>query len=93
MNILIAYDIKDDKNRKKLADILGGFGLRVNYSVFELQISKKELNKLLTKIKENQLFKKSDSIRVYHICNECVSKSFELNSNLYDPFEQESFFV
>ena len=31
---VISYDIPDDKRRKKIADLLEGYGQRVQYSVF-----------------------------------------------------------
>jgi len=61
---VITYDIPDDKRRKKIADLLEGYGQRVQYSVFECVLSKskfKELQKRLHKI-----FKpKEDSLRFY----------------------------
>ena len=39
MNYLITYDIEDDKRRKKISDLLEGYGVRVNYSVFEFYLS------------------------------------------------------
>jgi len=87
MKYLVAYDISNDKNRKKLGDIFEEFGFRVNYSVFEIELNKTKLNKLLKKIDEQKLYdKKQDSIRFYHICQNCESKSFEL-CNKPDIFE------
>ena len=43
MKFVIAYDIQNDKNRKKLSDILEGIGYRVNFSVFECEINETKL--------------------------------------------------
>lgn len=32
---VVVYDISSDKQRKKVSDLLEGYGLRVQYSVFE----------------------------------------------------------
>lgn len=77
MNYLIAYDIKDDKKRKKVSDILEGYGYRVNYSVFECKTNKTKLKNLTNQIKK-YLNTKQDSVRFYHICKNCLPKSFEL---------------
>lgn len=43
---LISYDIPDDKRRGKIAHLLEGYGERVQYSVFEVWATDKELEKL-----------------------------------------------
>ena len=93
MRYLITYDIANDKKRTKLSDILETYGYRVNYSVFELEINKTKLKKLLSIIEEKELIdKKHDSLRFYHICENCLPKSFEL-SNRADIFEAHELFV
>ncbi len=77
MKYLITYDIKDDKKRKKISDILEGFGVRVNFSVFECEVNRTKLARLKSKI-EKHIDKKQDSIRFYHICQNCLGKSYEL---------------
>ena len=43
MNIVIVYDISDDKLRTKLAKELMRYAVRTQYSVFEAEVTKKEL--------------------------------------------------
>ena len=93
MNYLITYDIENNKNRKKLSDLLEGYGYRVNYSVFECELTKSKLNQLLKTIKEDKLYNKNlDSIRFYHLCQNCIPKSFEI-TNRGDIFEEIDFFI
>ena len=77
MKFIIAYDIQNDKNRKKLSDILEGIGYRVNFSVFECEINETKLKKLIKDAKP-LLNTKTDSLRFYRLCENCVGKSFEL---------------
>ena len=42
MNLIICYDVCETKRRNKLAVLLEGYGLRANYSVFELDVSERE---------------------------------------------------
>lgn len=93
MNYLITYDIINDKKRKKLSDLLETYGYRVNYSVFECVLNNTKLKKLIKIIDEKKIIdKKRDSLRFYHICQNCISKSFEF-SNKGDVFEEKELFI
>ena len=91
MKYLITYDIENDKRRNKISDELEAFGYRVNYSVFECELNQTKLRKLKEKIEE-LVDVKYDSVRFYHICENCLPKSFEL-CNKGDIFEKEDFFI
>lgn len=91
MKYLITYDIEDDKKRKKISDELEAFGYRVNYSVFECELNQSKLNKLKEKL-EDLVDKKYDSLRFYHICENCAPKSFELCQKK-EIFKKEEFFI
>ena len=71
---IIAYDISKNKIRKKTADILLSYGGRINLSVFECMLSKTQLNEIIEQFK-TLINKKTDSIKIYHICSTCFSKS------------------
>jgi len=90
MYILITYDISSTKHRTKVATLLEGYGVRVNYSVFELDIAKRELDALLNKIEA--LADKKDSIRIYRFSQDTIAKSFEL-LNGDAPFAKDSGYV
>ncbi len=91
MNYLVTYDIENDKKRKKISDELEAFGVRVNYSVFECELNKTKLKTLIKKLEE-LIDKRYDSIRFYHICQNCTPKSFELG-NKADAFEKKELFI
>ena len=91
MKYLITYDIENDKKRKKISDELEAYGYRVNYSVFECELNQTKLKKLKD-ILDELVDKKYDSLRFYHICENCVPKSFEL-CNKGEVFEKEDFFI
>ena len=91
MKFVIAYDIQNDKNRKKLSDILEGIGYRVNFSVFECEINETKLKKLIKDAKP-LLDVKTDSLRFYRLCENCIGKSFEL-CNKPAIFEMQELFV
>ena len=73
--------------------MLEKYGVKVNYSVYECILNQIKLNKLLYDIELKQLInKKYDSLRFYHICQNCTPKCFEI-SNREDPFEQKDMFI
>lgn len=63
---LVVYDISDDKRRKKIADILEGYGVRVQYSVFECVLNVKQYRDLKKRLQK--VFKEEeDNLRFYPI--------------------------
>jgi CRISPR-associated protein Cas2 len=76
MYFVVCYDIEDDKQRDKLATLLNNYGVKVNYSVYEIKIEKRELKKLVKKIL--QIVDKSNSVRFYNLSKDTIIKSFEI---------------
>jgi len=91
MKILLTYDISCTKSRTKVATLLEGYGYRVNFSVFELDIKKYKLETLLEEIRT--LCDIDDSIRVYAFSTDTIDKSYDLNSKRPKPFEKRSSYV
>ena len=91
MHLLIPYDITDDKRRRVVEKILSSYGVRVNYSVFELTITKVQYKSLLKKLIKASS-KKSDHIRIYVLGKESLKKSFVLHSNK-GVFEYEELYI
>lgn len=91
MNFVITYDIPNDKRRKKVSDLLEGYGYRVNFSVFEIIVNQTKLNKIKKELTK-ETNKKEDSIRFYHLCKNCIPKSFEL-CDKDGIFEEKELFI
>lgn len=91
MKILLTYDISKTKSRTKVATLLEGYGYRVNFSVFELDIKKHKLDILLIEIKK--FCDKNDSVRVYTFSRDTIGKSYDLNSKRPKPFDKRSSYV
>ena len=73
MFILVSYDIPADKRRTKIAKILEDYGERVQYSVFECDLSARHFEKLLGELK-SAMNEAEDSVRVYRLCAACVKQ-------------------
>lgn len=70
---IIAYDIPDDKRRKKIADILEGYGTRVQYSVFECVLTSKQYQNMKSRLKK--VFQiEEDNLRFYPISKHTLTQ-------------------
>jgi CRISPR-associated protein Cas2 len=61
---VIVYDITCDKRRKKVSDLLEGYGQRVQYSVFECILSQTKYSELQKRLRK-QIKSSEDSVRFY----------------------------
>ena len=68
---LISYDISDNRSRQRIFKQLKGSGFAVQKSVFECLLTEIQLRELLKRL-QKYLDEKTDSIRVYRLCGECV---------------------
>lgn len=73
MNYLICYDITEPRRLRKTAKALEKMGIRVQYSFFELDVSPKGLEKILSDLKKI-INIKEDKLYVYPICADCKRK-------------------
>ena len=89
MFTLIMYDISDDKKRARVEKLLSSYGVRVNYSVFELDIARSTFKKILAKLHE--LTSKEDNVRIYILTKEVVDRSFTLHHDK-GIFDEEYYF-
>ncbi len=75
MLYVISYDISVDKRRAKLAKLLEGFGQRVQYSVFECDLTAAQYQKLERRIAKILVPGEGDSLRTYRICAACAAQT------------------
>ena len=71
MLYVISYDISIDKRRAKLAKLLEGAGQRVQYSVFECDLTAKQYRSLEARIQKLLRLDEGDSVRIYTLCATC----------------------
>jgi CRISPR-associated protein Cas2 len=70
---VVAYDIPDDKRRKKVADLLEGYGKRVQYSVFECLLTQAKYDELRLKLKK-RVKRSEDSVRFYPLSRQNLNQ-------------------
>ena len=73
MFYVISYDIPDDRRRNQLAKVLKGFGTRVQYSVFEAHLNRRQFDALKQAV-ARLLEPSEDSVRYYALCRACADR-------------------
>lgn len=71
---VVSYDISKDKLRNKIAKLLEGYGIRMQYSVFECKLSEDKFLELYQKIAGLSGEFNNDSVRFYKLCKNCESE-------------------
>lgn len=71
MIVFISYDIADPTRLRKMHQFLLDFGINTQKSVFECDISKKQIEDIKKYINLN-LDPKADAVRIYNLCRRCV---------------------
>ncbi len=71
---LISYDVTEDRTRGKISKLLENYGVRVQYSVFECNISSHEYKKLYKEMLGLVAEKADVSIRIYPLDKDIVNK-------------------
>lgn len=91
---IVSYDIpstpQGDRRRSRLARYLEGIGLRVQMSVFELDINPEKLDSICAAIEE-RLNTDEDSVRIYPICGTCNGKLVRLGKSA--PLERGTLMI
>lgn len=70
MRYVIAYDVVSDNRRDRVFHYLEGVGRRVQKSVFECELSAKEVRMVRARVKDI-LDLKEDRCHIYPICAAC----------------------
>jgi len=71
--LIVSYDISDTKLRNRFSKFLSKFGVRIQYSVFEIRNSDRVLQNIKTKIEGYYAkhFGQSDSILIFDLSKQC----------------------
>ena len=80
MDILVAYDVRNNKRRRIIAKELEKVGLRINRSVFvciDSALSINEMYRLLEKLSTRK-----DTIFIFPLCKSCAEKAVFLQHSV-----------
>ncbi|MBR6223969.1 MAG: CRISPR-associated endonuclease Cas2 [Lachnospiraceae bacterium] len=75
---MVSYDISDDKIRTKFSKFLEKYGHRIQYSVFEIENSRKLLNNIMCEVDNyySKLFCEADSVYIFNMSASCEIKRY-----------------
>ncbi|GJQ31786.1 MAG: hypothetical protein HBSAPP04_06250 [Ignavibacteriaceae bacterium] len=79
MFYLVTYDVAKDRRRKKMSDFLLEYGVRVQYSVFECDLTEKDVQAIMKKAEE-LIDPATDSVLIYPLCKNCVGKRIRIGT-------------
>lgn len=69
-NIVIVYDVANDRRRMKIFKLLKNYATRIQYSVFEGNLREEDIVWLESHL-SNLINKKEDSIAFFELCERC----------------------
>ncbi|MCJ2541554.1 CRISPR-associated endonuclease Cas2 [Thermostichus vulcanus] len=70
---VVVYDTPSDKRRKKISDLLEGYGKRVQYSVFECVLDKDQFEELKFRL-HKRIKSEEDSLRFYPLSSHTLGQ-------------------
>ena len=83
MMYFVSYDIADPKRLVKISKILENYGIRIQYSFFQCEMEKSQLDDLAEKLL-TVIDCKKDSLRIYPLCEGCTKKTISCgNGNIF----------
>lgn len=74
IHCLVIYDIRSNKRRLKLSNILSGHGTRIQKSCFECHLSRKEFSQLELEIEQFYKSEAVDNIIIYRIDTQTIRR-------------------
>ncbi len=80
MHYIIAFDVSNDKVRRKLTKILLTKGVRIQESVFAVNLKKHEVHQIEKKLEKT--LDKQGIIHIFNICSGCAKKSLAINKQI-----------
>lgn len=88
-HFLVSYDVVNDRKRMKLAKYLKGYLERVQKSVFEGVIPDWQLESLKRGI-ESRIDRAEDSVRIYVLCERCISSVEIIGTGVFiEPSDED----
>lgn len=62
---VLIYDLSDDRERRRVAGLLQGYGFRVQWSAFECRLTRADRQRLLQRLQAMEL--RTGDIRIYRL--------------------------
>jgi CRISPR-associated endonuclease Cas2 len=82
MTSIVAYDIEENRIRARLARYLKSKGVRIQKSVFAVEVERHQFKRFLAEIKK--IVAEEDKVAVFRLCEGCKKNAVE--SKKTEPF-------
>ncbi|HAR48632.1 hypothetical protein ER57_16360 [Smithella sp. SCADC] len=69
--MIVAYDITDGKRLNRVAKVMLDYGVRVQKSIFEVEVSQKVFRELKKRI-EDIIVTEADGVKYFPLCEKCA---------------------
>ena len=76
--VMVCYDIRDPKRLRRVAELMEGWGVRVQFSIFRCHLDDKGREQLRWKL--GQLMEPEDSILFVPVCAACSRRVSNLGA-------------
>lgn len=90
MIYIIAYDISDSEKRNEAARLLCRYGKRIQYSVFQCELTPIEMRELAVQLRQTT-DEKFDSLHIYPVCSCCFELKRIIGS--MQPYERSPYMI
>ncbi len=88
MNMITAYDIADPKRLNKVAKVILDYGIRVQKSIFEIDVSNNLFLEMRSRI-ENIIEPAVDGVKYFPLCEKCAGTVEIIGQGVFiDPDEE-----
>jgi CRISPR-associated protein Cas2 len=88
MNMIVAYDIADPKRIGRVAGILKDYGIRVQKSIFEVDVNFRNFSIMKDRI-EKAIVPSEDGVKYFPLCRKCAGTVEIIGQGAFtDPDEE-----
>ncbi len=88
MNMIVAYDIADPRRLNKVAKVVKDYGIRVQKSIFEVDVDGKLFLEMKARIEE-LIEASEDGVKYFPLCEKCAGTVEIIGQGFFvDPDEE-----
>ena len=69
--MIVAYDIADEKRLARVAKVVKDYGIRVQKSIFELEINAQVFLEMKIRV-EKEIVPEEDGVKYFPLCEKCA---------------------
>jgi len=88
MDMIVAYDIADPRRLSKVAKLLKDYGLRVQKSIFEVNVDGRRFFEMKERVEEI-IEESEDGVKYFPLCEKCAGTVEIIGQGIFvDPDEE-----